>query len=230
MCGRYLFTDPPEVVAATFTLSGLPTLRPRYNIAPSQSVPVVGLKPDGQTRGLRHLKWGFVPHWANDPNEGPKPINAMSETVATNGLWKQSFAQKRCLIPASGFYEWKTVGRRKLGHVMRPRNGKPLAFAGVWDVWGEHPNFVFTCAILTVPANNLLKDLHHRMPAILTRDDFAAWLDPATPIPDLLKLLVTRPDDELSRQEVGPAVNSWKIDSPECLRPAEPDLFTSAAS
>lgn len=220
MCGRYLFTESREVIAEAFELSNVPDLRPRYNIAPSQLVAVIGLKPDGKTRGLVPVRWGFVPRWANNPNQGPRPINARAETAATIAPFKDSFRERRCLIPASGFFEWKTEGKKKLPHLFRAKGGGPLAFAGLWDVWGEAPHLIHTCAILTVPANDVVKPFHDRMPANLTRDQFTPWLDPTANVNALQALLVPFPVEGLEVAPVSTAVNSAKLDSPDCIQPA----------
>src|SRR5579871_1250436 len=109
MCGRFTLSTPPEDLASAFGLPEVPDLPLRYNVAPSQLVAVIGLKPDGRTRGLARLRWGFVPRWANDPDAGPRPINARAETVATRPPFDHSFRERRCLIPADGFFEWRAV-------------------------------------------------------------------------------------------------------------------------
>jgi putative SOS response-associated peptidase YedK len=221
MCGRFTLNTPADDLAAAFDLPERPAIQPRFNVAPSQLVAVVGLKPDGKTRGLAMLRWGFVPYWANDPNTGPRPINARAETVASRPPFEHSFREKRCLIPADGFYEWATVNRRKVAHHFRMKSGGPLAFAGVWDVWrGEGHAPVLSCAIITVPANGLVRPYHDRMPAILQPSQYDLWLNNATPEHVLLEALAPFPEEMLEAVQVGPAVNKVSNDGPECLAPA----------
>lgn len=222
MCGRYLFLTGAEELIGEFGLATLPDdLAPQYNVAPSHLVAVVGNKPHGAGRGLVRMRWGFVPRWAADPNAGPKPINAKSETAATNPAFRDSFRARRCLIPATGFYEWHATAAGKVPHLFRRPDGKPLAFAGLWDVWGpKTATPLFTCTILTVPANATTSFCHHRMPAILPRDHFAAWLDAETPFADLHALLTTSPDDLLTATALNPTVNAVRNAGPDCLTPA----------
>ena len=126
----------PDELADLFGLADAPDLAPRYNVAPSQLVAVVGLKPDGMTRGLPRLRWGLVPSWAKDPNDGPKPINARAETLLDKPTFREPFKAKRCLIPADGFFEWAKGERGKRPHLFRMADESPFAFAGLWEVWG----------------------------------------------------------------------------------------------
>src|SRR5262245_425678 len=150
MCGRFTLTKTAKAVADLFALPEPPAeLKPRYNVAPRQLVAVVGLKRDGVTRGLIHVGWGFVPSWANGPNDGHRPINARAEAVANRHPFKDSFREKRCLVPADGFYEWAAEGGRKQAYHFRLKSGEPFAFAGVWDCWrGEGGSPLLTCAII----------------------------------------------------------------------------------
>ncbi|MBX9583444.1 MAG: SOS response-associated peptidase [Gemmataceae bacterium] len=221
MCGRYQFVADQKDVADHFGLVGdLPALQPRYNVAPTQVVVVVGLKPDGQQRGLALLRWGLIPRWAKEPGKHP-PINARAETLLEKPTFRDSFKQRRCLVPATGFYEWEKVGRRKAPHHFRLAGGGLMAFAGLWDVWaGPDGAKLATCCVVTVPANRLVEPLHDRMPAVLAREDFAAWLDPTTPVCDLQALLRPYPAEGMEALVVGPAVNNVRNDGPECLAPA----------
>lgn len=221
MCGRFTLSTPAAAVAETFGLAEVPDLEPRYNVAPSQLVAVVGLKPDGRTRGLAKLRWGFVPSWASDPSAGPRPINAKAETVSTKPPFSHAFRTKRCLIPADGFFEWATVGGRKVAHHFRLRSGGPMALAGVWDVWHRKGQpTVLSCAVITVPANDLVRPFHERMPAILTPDLFDRWLCAETPEQEALGLLAPFPADLMDAVRVGPAVNKVTNDTAECVAPA----------
>ena len=221
MCGRFTLSTATEDVARTFEVPDFKPLQPRYNVAPSQLVAVIGLKPDGKTRGMIRVTWGFVPHWANDPAAGPKPINAKAETIRWKAPFADSFREKRCVIPADGFFEWGVEGKKKVAHHFRMTGGGPFAFAGIWDVWkGEgHPPIV-SCAIITVPANDLVKPFHDRMPAILNPRDIASWLAHDTPEAGLHGMLTPYPAGLMEAVRVGPAVNKVANDGPECLSPA----------
>lgn len=221
MCARMTLMLPPERLADEFDLPAVPVLPPRYNIAPSQPVAVVGLKPDGKTRGLAQLKWGFVPSWANDPNAGPKPVNARAETVASTAPFNHAFRKRRCLVPVDGFYEWAKEGKKKVGHHFHLKSRGVIAFAGVWDVWrveGQPP--LLTFAVITVEANDLVRPLHDRMPAVIPRDRYDQWMGFDTPKADLLAALRPFPAEQMEVVKVGPAVNKPANDSPECLAPA----------
>jgi putative SOS response-associated peptidase YedK len=219
MCGRFNLHANPRAVASLFGLPTVPELAPRYNVAPSQPVAVVGLKPGGSARGLALMRWGLVPRWAKS-DEGPRPINARCESLMDRPTFRDNFRQRRCLIPASGFYEWaKKGGRKQPYHVRRP-DGLPLAFAGLWDRWEGPGGPLLTCAIITTAANELVKPLHDRMPAIIRPEDFARWLDPSAHPDERLPLLRPCPADVLEAVPVGAAVNNPRNDGPECLGPA----------
>lgn len=220
MCGRFTLATNAESVARTFgatPAAGMSAVGPRYNVAPSQVVAVVGLKADG-TRGLALLRWGLVPSWASDLRPGP--INARAETVAQKPTFRESFRERRCLIPSTGFYEWSKAGSRKVPHLIRLKSQEPYALAGIWDIWGEGKERIATCCIITVAANDLIRPLHERMPAIIRPEDYGAWLDPKTPQPTLQALLRPYPAEEMEIVQVGQAVNSPRNDGPECITPA----------
>jgi putative SOS response-associated peptidase YedK len=220
MCARYTLRAPPDLIAELFGLADVPHFDPRYNVAPSQFVPVVGAKPDGR-RGLSLFRWGFVPSWAE---EGLKvrPVNAKAETVATAPMFRDSFHKRRCLVPADGFYEWRTVGKRKMPVHFQLRGGQPFAFAGVWDCWKEGDKPLYTVAILTTKPNELTRTVHDRMPVILPPSAFAAWLDPAVGDPVALRPLLTPyPPDDMGAHPANPAMNRPGFEGPECLIPPE---------
>jgi putative SOS response-associated peptidase YedK len=221
MCGRFTRSGPVREVAKLFELSEPPTeLAPRYNVAPSQVIAVVGLKPNGN-RGLAMLKWGFVPHWSNDPKPKIAPINARAETLLDKPMFREAFQQKRCLIPADGFYEWAKTKPKKTPYHIRLKGGGLFAFAGLWDVWkGDNNERVGTCCIITTAANELVQPLHERMPVILRPDEYAAWLDDETPMSQVQAMLRPYPAEEMEIVAVGPLVNSPKYDQPECVTPA----------
>jgi putative SOS response-associated peptidase YedK len=218
MCARYIaFTEHvnPARLAGLFGLADVPALMPRYNVAPAQLVPVVGAKPDGR-RGMSNFRWGFVPSWASDTN-GPKPVNAKSETVAQSVMFADAFRRRRCLMPACGFYEWRAEGKRKLPLHYRMSDGEPFAFAAIWDCWRGSNGPLFTCALLTTTPNDLVKPVHDRMPVILPRDAYAAWLDPTADSDGLLALLAPYPADEMVAAPANPAMNKPTFEGPGCL-------------
>ena len=221
MCARYTLTIVDDkFIAIYFELNSVPEIIPRYNIAPSQKVPVVGVKSDGLTRGWSELTWGFVPHWAQTPADGPKPVNARSETVRSSPPFRDSFRTRRCLIPADGYYEWLPEGKAKKPYRMTPTMGGIIAFAGIWDVW-KSPGVpsVITCAILTVPANVTMQRFHDRMPAILEPGQFTDWLNPAIK-PDMAHaMLQPGPEDSLVSTAVSTVVNKAVNEGPECIAP-----------
>lgn len=221
MCGRFTASQSPAELGEQYGVEPPADYTPRYNVAPSQLVAVVGRKAGGSRRGLVRMRWGFVPRWARTPDDGPKPINAKAETVFTSPAFRQSARDRRCLIPATGFYEWaKGAAGDKQPVYFRPAVG-PVAFAGVWDVWRPAPGSdpLFTCAVVTVPASDAVRPYHHRMPAVLPAAAFDPWLDPGTDPGDLAALLRPYPF-ALSAVPVGPAVNSPRTDGPACLLPA----------
>jgi putative SOS response-associated peptidase YedK len=219
MCARYTLRSPADLLAVRFGLPQPPDLRPRFNIAPSQLIPVIGTKAGGQGRGLALFKWGFIPHWAQG-DAGTKPVNARAETVATTPMFADSFRLRRCIIPADGFYEWKTINKKKTPVHFRLKSHEPFGFAGVWDVWNGPQGKVFSSAIITTEPNELTREVHDRMPVILSRDSEAGWLDPANQNPDvLLPMLRPYPAGEMKAVGVNPALNKPSFEGPACLEP-----------
>jgi putative SOS response-associated peptidase YedK len=220
MCGRFTLHAPPAAIADAFGLPSIPELTPRYNIAPSQMVAAVKLKPDGG-RMLKMLRWGLIPSWAAADLSGPKPINAKAETVAASPVFRSSFKHRRCLIPADGFFEWRPEGKKKVPfHFSRP-NDELFALAGIWDLWEKGPP-AETFAIITTEANDVVRPVHPRMPVMLARDQFDAWLDPMTPPAELQGMLSPFPSDRLEAVQVGQTVNKATIDGPECIEADHP--------
>ncbi|HVK14724.1 MAG TPA: SOS response-associated peptidase [Gemmataceae bacterium] len=219
MCGRFTLSKPVRAVQDLFKLPEPPeVLKPRYNIAPTQVVAVVGLKPDGKTRGLATLRWGLIPSWANDPKR--PHFNAKAETAYQLPTFRDSFKARRCLIPADGFYEWPKAGP-KVAHHFRLKDGGVMAYAGIWDAWeAGDGSKLRTCAILTVAAVEPVSAIHDRMPLILPPGAWDAWLDPAATVAHLLPLLVSPPAGLLDVARLGPAVNKAGNEGPECLAPA----------
>jgi putative SOS response-associated peptidase YedK len=217
MCARYTLRSPADLLAARFGLPETPGFRPRFNIAPSQLIPVIGAKAGGHGRGLAMFKWGFIPHWQQD-DKGMKPVNARSETVGTTPLFADSFRLRRCLVIADGFYEWKTVNKKKMPVHFRLKSHEPFGFAGVWDVWNGPQGKVFSAAIITTEPNELTREVHNRMPVILARGDEASWLDPANQdAAKLQAMLKPYSASEMEATQVNPAMNRPSFEGPECL-------------
>ena len=220
MCGRFTLTLPPDLIAEAFGLDDVPILDARYNIAPTQPVAVVRrLRAEGP-RQLDLLRWGVrLPPVPGERKKGPV-INVRSESVATRPVFRDAFRRRRCLIPADGFYEWSAAGpRRQAFHVTR-RDGRPLAFAGIWEPEGPGGSPA-SCAILTTEPNGVLRPIHDRMPVIVDPADYDRWLAPeGGPAPVLAPLLRPYPAEPLAARPVGPAVNNAQNEGAACLDPA----------
>ena len=217
MCGRYTLKAPREAIAEAFDLADVPQLLPRYNIAPTQAVPVVRLDRASGEREIALLQWGLIPSWADDPAIGNRLINARAETVAEKPAFRTAFKKRRCLVVADGFYEWKRENG-KTPYYFRLKDSSPFAFAGLWERWekGEEP--VESCTLLTCEANGVVAPVHGRMPVILKPEDYARWLDPraaadrgpraaARPAPRGLVVRPSRGETGEQPEERGPAMH-----------------------
>lgn len=221
MCGRFTLTSPDQDLAVQFDLPAIPSLEPRYNIAPTQLVAAVRETRDGAGRELAMLRWGLIPFWAKDPGIGSRMINARAETVAEKPSYRTSFKRKRCLVPADGFYEWQATGGPKQPFYFRFEGGGPFALAGLWDRWekGEDEP-VETFTILTTEPNEVVAPVHQRMPVILDREGMAVWLDPAIEEAEQLQpLLGPFPAAGMEAYPVSTFVNSPGNDTPRCIEP-----------
>jgi putative SOS response-associated peptidase YedK len=218
MCGRFVIDLSPDRVATFFGLAATPDLPPRYNIAPTQPVPVIRQSPDGR-RQLSLLRWGLVPAWSREAGAGQ--INARAETVNEKPSFRQAFRQRRCIIPAGGFYEWQKRDTGKVPHYVCMADGEPMPFAGIWEAWrAPHGQVLESCAILTTSANSAVAPIHERMPVILPTGAFALWLDPQLHDTErLTPLLTPLPADRIVAFEVSPLVNNPVHDGPECIAP-----------
>ena len=207
MCGRFILHHATEEVAERFAVEQtLLELQPRYNIAPSQPVAAVIQR---ESRVLAELQWGLVPSWARDPAVGHRMINARAESAATRPAFRNAFARGRCLIPASGWFEWKRRGRQRLPMLLRRRGGEPFAMAGLYERWKRSDDAVLrTCAILTTEPDEVAATVHDRMPAILTAEACEMWLDRELEDPETLsRLLRPYPLGDLVAHPVSPRVN-----------------------
>ncbi len=221
MCGRYSQATPVEQLADLFSLAGAPQLKPRYNIAPSQSVAVIRLSPGDGWRRLDLMHWGLIPAWEKDLTKARQPINAKSETVAKLPTFRVALRQRRCLIPADGFYEWQEQGRYKQPVYICMKDREPFAFAGLWEHW-EKPDQepIDSCVLLTTEPNELLAQIHNRMPVILDPKDYDLWLDPDVQEGDRLKpLLHPFPPEQMTYYPVNLRVNNPRHDDRLCVEP-----------
>ncbi len=221
MCGRYSLTTAPEALRRLFDFDTTPNLQPRYNIAPTQSAPVVRPAANGG-RELAMLRWGLIPSWAKEASIGSKMINARSETVAEKPSFRSAFRHRRCLVPADGFYEWRRQGEIKQPYRIGMKDGDAFAFAGLWESWPgtDTDEAVETFTIITTEANRKLHPIHARMPVILAPDAYDAWLDAESGSrDDALGLLRPFAEAPMAFYRVSTRVNSPRNDDPDCLAP-----------
>jgi len=220
MCGRFTLTASGDTLAETFDLDEAPTVSPRYNIAPTQPVAAVRLSPDAGKRELTFLHWGLIPSWSKDTQIGSRLINARAETITEKPSFRTAFKRRRCLIPASGFYEWQRQGNQKQPVYVQAQHGTVFAFAGLWETWhGADGSEIESCTILTTEPNELMRDIHNRMPVIIEPADYSMWLDPGPNPEDALHLLRPYPADQMIASPVSTFVNNPRNDTPECIAP-----------
>jgi putative SOS response-associated peptidase YedK len=208
MCGRFAQRSDPKRLAKEFKVAEAPAAEARYNIAPTQNI--LGVRAVSDEREMTFLKWGLIPSWAKDASMGARLINARAETVEEKPSFRGAFKQRRCIIPADGFYEWRREGGKKQPFFFRLRDERPFGFAGLWERWeGEAGEAINSCTILTTEANEVLRPVHERMPVILHPDDYELWLDVDARKRDLLKELL-RPyaAEEMIGYPVSATINS----------------------
>ena len=227
MCGRFARYDDEKDLVERFNFtnpSGI-LFEKRFNIAPTQTVPVIVLENDNHV--IKLMRWGLVPFWAKDSTIGNRLINARAETISEKASFKTPLKKNRCLVPASGFYEWKKDERTKtkIPIYFRLKNEEPFAFAGIWDDWKKpEGDRLLTFTIITTMSNELMKPIHDRMPVILHRTDESKWLDPELiDLDSLVTLLIPYPSDLMKAYEVSTIVNSPKNDSPQCISQLNPE-------
>lgn len=219
MCGRYVLSIRPEALAAHFGLDECADYPPRWNIPPGTDIPVIRLSPEGR-RVLHLLRWGLVPHWARDASIGHRLTNARAETVVEKPAFRDAFHRRRCLIPADGFYEWKTLDKGKQPYYLSLRSGLPLAMGGLWESWRTpEGDVLLTCAIVTTQANALMTPIHDRMPVIIAPEHWQIWLD--GPPEAARALLPPFPAEPLQAWPVHPRVSKASADTPELIQPLQ---------
>jgi putative SOS response-associated peptidase YedK len=225
MCGRYNLTSSVEDIITALGLDELgakqavTNFKPRYNIVPGQDVPIVRLTEDG--KALTLARWGLIPHWSKEPKTKYSTINARAESVAEKPIYREPFRHKRCLIPATGFYEWQRQDDIKIPHHICMRDGGVFVFAGLWDHWEKEGAGFDSCSIIVTSANQLMQLIHERMPVILPPSEYDTWLDTSlTDKESLTQMLRPYSDAPMRAYPVSLFVNSPKNDSPDCIRPA----------
>jgi putative SOS response-associated peptidase YedK len=234
MCGRFLNKLPPAEIARLFATPAVaPNYPARFNIAPTDPVLAVRVHPKTGARSLDALRWGLVPSWAKDLSIGARLINARAETLATLPAFRDAFQRRRCLIPASGFYEWRKDGKARTPFAIVPVDEPLFAFAGLWENWrdpstraqdeaaaGADAPWVRSCTIITAEPNALLAPIHNRMPVILPRDAWAPWLGETPADAAALQALLTPyPAERMRVYPVSPRVNSVKNDDAGLIEP-----------
>ena len=222
MCGRYDCHSEIEVIAKLFDVDDVSSdFTPNYNVAPSQNVPII--VHEGNKNRLILSRWGFLPSWAKETKIAYSMINARAETIDSNRSYRDAFLNTRCLVVADGFYEWQRGNKVKIPYYIHLRSGEPMAFCGLFNNWkspeGEE---IRTSTIVTTDANELMAQIHNRMPVILHHADFSQWLNPEVHDRDLLKpLLRPLPAEELESYPVSTRVNSPRFNSPDNIKPAK---------
>ena len=223
MCGRFILITLGDIIGEEFQLAKKPDLIPRFNIAPSQSISAIRISTDSNLRELCTLQWGLIPFWAKDTKIGYRTINARSETVADKPAFRAAFKHRRCLIPADGFYEWKRHKGRKQNqpYFFQLKEARVFAFAGLWEHWkSADGEVVESCTILTTESNELVGQLHDRMPVILDRKHYELWLDTTVNGVDALgHLLNPFPTEAMEYYPVSMLVNKPTNDCPQCIEP-----------
>ncbi|MCK6577184.1 MAG: SOS response-associated peptidase [Anaerolineae bacterium] len=219
MCGRYVLAVDPEMLQTAFNLSSAPDFPPRFNIAPTQQNPVISNESPASAALMR---WGLIPSWAKDAKIGASLINARSESAAEKPSFRNALKRRRCLIPASGFYEWQQRDGGKAPMYIHLADAPVFAMAGLWEVWKDPASaeIIRTYSILTTEANPFMQSIHHRMPVILRPEDYAAWLATEEVSSDAVRHLM-RPFDggALAAHGVSKAVNRPANDSPDLIEP-----------
>lgn len=221
MCGRFTLRESIKELAEVLEATSVKIKeeKARYNIAPTQDI--IAARETSDERELVTLHWGLIPAWSKDPDIGARMINARSETVTEKPAFREAFRRRRCLIPSSGFYEWKREGTRKQPFYFKMKDDRPFAFAGLWEQWeGKGGEAIESCTILTTKANEVLVPVHDRMPVIIAPEDYELWLDPTTSKAELLTpLLRPYPAEMMDSHPVSTSVNNPRYDSEDLLAP-----------
>jgi putative SOS response-associated peptidase YedK len=224
MCGRYRLSRRKQIIEEHFdSISGEEDWNPRYNIAPTQPIPIIRQHPKEPRRELSLVRWGLIPSWAKDASGSAQMINVRSETAATRPVFRDALASRRCLVPADGFYEWKRTGKAKQPYCFEVNDGELFAFAGIWERWKDpRGQWIKSCSILTTTPNAVTSAVHDRMPVILDPADYDLWLDPGMKNVDALSEMLKPYDARMMRcYPVGGRVNHVENDDAECAKAIE---------
>ena len=223
MCGRYRLSRRKQIVEEYFDAQGDEDWSPRYNIAPTQPVPVIRQHPNEPRRVFSLMRWGLIPNWAKDMSGSAGMINARSETAITKPAFRDPMRLRRCLVPADGFYEWRKTGTSKQPYCFEVNDGQLFAFAGLWDGWRDPGGqWIRSCSILTTTPNALTSPVHDRMPVILSREAYDLWLDPGMTNVVVLSDLLKPFDARLMRSfAVNSRLNQVANDDEACSLPVE---------
>ena len=216
MCGRFALTSDESSLCKHFRVNLSTPIKPRFNIAPSQKLLVIRLQSQTKKHTSTLVRWGLIPSWARDQSIGARLTNARSETVLTKPSFRDSFRRRRCLIPATGFYEWTTSGKRKQPHYIRLPSNEPFGIGGLWDSWEHNNERIETCTILTCNANEAMQHLHPRMPVVIQPKRYDVWLDPATELEDLSQDLLSLLKETTAISQVSDYVNDVRHDGIRC--------------
>lgn len=221
MCGRINLYPTPGELAEFFVLFREPDWSPRYNLGPMQQILAIRRQPEG--RVASSMNWGLIPSWAKDKKIASQCFNARAETVSTKPVFRTAFKKRRCLIPASGFYEWQKLSRTKQPWNIFRDDGHLMAMAGLWEHWKDPDGQeIESCTVITTEANGFMAELHDRMPVILDKSVWDLWLDPdSLDAEGALQLLVPCPNEWLNKYKVSSLVGNVRNESPDCVKPLE---------
>mgnify|MGYP000126006630 FL=1 len=216
MCGRYNLLATPEQVIETYQLHRLPRYETSYNIPPGQKILTIVQLDDGSYKAV-YLHWGLIPHWAKERKISHNLINARAETIAEKPAFKSAYQQRRCLIPATGFYEWQKTEQGKQAYCISRPDQQLFAFAGLWEYWEHDRETVYSCTIITTTANQLINPIHSRMPVIISHNNINHWLDKQAPRETTQQLLASDGYDGMALKQISDWVNSPSHNDKNCL-------------
>ena len=220
MCGRFGSFAAPEELDRHFGVDEGAWPPPRYNIAPASLIALVRIDPVSERREVALMKWGLVPSWSTNPDSGARLINARSETAAQKPAFRAAFRRRRGLIPADGFYEWSKKGHKKQPHFFRLKEGRIMGLAGLWEIWENGDGEILeSCSILTTPANQLVGEIHDRMPLIVAPENYSAWLAPSLENPEEAVPFLPFPAAAMESWPVSGYVNTVGSEGPRCVEP-----------
>ena len=221
MCGRFSLHTPESTIREVFNPGNTEPLglSPRYNIVPSQQIPII--RTTETSREMVLAKWGLIPNWSKESKSKYSTINARIESVAEKPTYRTPFKHRRCLLPTDGFYEWKVINGNKVPHHIRMRDDSVFAFAGLWDHWEGEDTSIESCSIIVMPANEVMGPIHERLPAIIAPAHYELWLDSRiTDKQEIMRYLTSAPSSQLTAYPVSTWVNSPKNNDERCVQPA----------